>query len=246
MAIALVQQAGTQTPLTTSVTATLGADPTPGNLLIAAVKLNDGVASTMTPPDGFTWVSNAPLFATARQLGVAWKIAAAADTTTLTATSSSAQNMLIQAWEVSGITDAGAFGVQTATGATSTSKQLTTTGTLPQANTFVVAICDTTINNGGEVSVNSGFTLRNTGTFDLWMVADVITSATTALAPTFTWTTSRQNMGFQAVFLEGTPVTDRVKYRASGAWVLGTKKYRDGGAWTTTPTEKYRSGGAWT
>lgn len=244
MAISLIQTAGNQDVAVNDITATLGADPTPGNMLILAFKDNDGT-STVTLPDGFNWCPNAPHGPSGRQAGVAYKVAEASDTTAIQVSTTALNTKLIEVWEVSGLTTTGITGTQTATGATATSKTLTSTGALAQANNFVVALADQANSNGGEVSVDESFTLRDTGAFDLWMVADLITSATTELSPTFTWTTSRQSLGFTAVFPEAAaPSGPAWHYRSGGAWVDGTLHVRVGGVWVPATTH-YRSGGAW-
>lgn len=202
MAISLVQSKGNTANSNTSVSVTLDSAVTAGNRLVAVIKNNDGVDTFNSLPSGWAWGPNSPfVVASGRQFGVLHKLAGSSESQTLTLSTVGAFDKEIALFEVADIA-APTLGVTTSNQIGQTSKTLTTTGTLAQANNFVVSICDQALNNGGEVSVDSGFTLQLTSSFILMMVATKITSATTALAPTFVWTTSRATGGLQTVFPE--------------------------------------------
>lgn len=239
----LIQSKGNQQSSTLSISVTLDSSPAQGNLMVLCFK--DNVAgSNITLPSGFVWTTDSPnTQVSGRTLGFASKIAGAGESATVTVTSDLSATKLLMVWEDSGHTDIGHTDEETGFGGGATSRQLTSSGTLPNADCFVAAVCDQSGSNGGEVSVDSGFTLRETGQFDLWMVADKTTTVNTALAPTFAWTTSRQSIGMIAAFPVGA-AAGRRKRRVGGAWVTGTRKTRVGGAWVT-PTGKRRVGGSW-
>jgi len=212
-----------------SVSVTLDDDPTPGNLLIAVWKENDGT-STITLPTGFVHVSNSPYApAGGRQFAIAWKVSDGSETGPLVfgSTNAAAEKQVVVV-EVPSLDNEEMYGVPTTTVNTLTAKTLITTGTLPQASCFVISMADQSSNNGGEVGVDSGFTLLDTATLTLMMVGYKITTVDTPLAPTFTWTTARASAGFQAVFVEsislyGNPVAavfDGTEWVEHAAYVL--------------------------
>lgn len=206
-----------------SVVVTLDSDPVPGNTLIAVFKDNTAI-SVITPETGFDWLTGTPYAAgVARNMGIAVKEVEVSDDVTITFASDTTAKKELTVYEVENLDLAEAFVVLTdATGGSVTSRQLVTTGTLPKPECFVVAVSEQSTNNGGEVGVNSGFTLRDAATFNSFMPADKITTVDTALAPTFTWTTARGNFGMQAVFpaLDDAPTAEPDLYVFDGTvWV---------------------------
>ena len=184
---------------------TLDSTPVEGNCLIVAGKENS--LGTITLTGGFTHatdgVTSSPYNGgVSRQLVVAYKVAGAGESTSFNWHTDSTANKEYELYEVSGLGAVPDIDVVigSASAGSATSRQLTTTGTLAQASNIVFAMCDQATNNGGEVSVDSGFTLRDTASFSLGMYADKITSATTALAPTYVWTTARGSFGLTVVF----------------------------------------------
>lgn len=206
-----------------SITITLPSPTTIGNILIGVWKDND-TASTLTLPPGWSQLGNSPYDAgTTRRLVMAFKAVAATNENVVTFTcSNDSTNKALSVVEVSGI-DSPYSAVQTPSASSVTSRQLVTTGTLAKANNYIIAACEQSSANGGSTSVDSGFTVRDT--FSFLIVADKITAATTAQAPTFSWLTARSSFGMQAVFPEKSaapaPGTDIFVYDGS-TWVSHT------------------------
>lgn len=205
MALARVQEAHNHTAAATSLTVTLGATPSNGNLLIALIRENSGTSTITLPSNGGTWqwVTGHPfLQATARRFGIAYCANISGATTSVTFSSDVSAIKTMYVWEVSG---AATSSVEDKTnsnvGASNTTHTTGTTGTLAQAAEFVVAGMGWAAAVTSP-SVDSGFTIEGATSSDVLRGAYLITSATTALNPTFTWTTSRIPSGCIASFKE--------------------------------------------
>jgi hypothetical protein len=201
----MVNEAEMPVVTTTGITGTV-ASAVAGNYAIACGKFTG--TGTITLPSGWAHVTNSPFNgSTARQIFVAYKKIAPGDISGGSASyvfdDGSSSSKYLEMYQVSHLhlTTPGATGITTATTGSVNNNTLTTSGTLPQANCFVVAVCEQAAGNGGTTSVDSGFTLDTSSTLLSTLMAHKVTSATTALTPKFTWTTSRTSFGIQAVFL---------------------------------------------
>lgn len=186
-----------------SVSNTLASMPTAGNLLVAVIKENS-ITSTITLPTGFTWMAGCPFTGGAgRQCGFALKVAGEAEPTTRSFSSNETGLKNLTVYELADVKTSGhPAPVGTASGAAAITKTLDASGTLPKPECIVIAFCEQSTNNGGETSVNQGFTLRDNAEYNSFMVADLVTSNDASLNPTFEWVTSRQATGMIAVFPE--------------------------------------------
>jgi hypothetical protein len=198
-----VQQKGADQAATLTGDIDLDAPATAGNLLILVGKDGDGT-SAITLPSGFNHVPNSPHApVSGRQIFVAAKVAVGGEDV-LQWSSGSAVAKQTRLYEVNGVGTDDMLGIGTSNQNNVNTKTLTSTGTLARQPGFAVAVADQATNNGGETSVDEGFTLRDTALHILWMIADKIFTATTELSPTFVWATNRASMGFTAVFFEPT------------------------------------------
>lgn len=199
------------TSSTSGITGTL-VGATAGNLAIAVGKILS--TNTITLPSGWAHVSASPYNAsTTRQIFMAYKKIAAGDISggnaAYTFDDGAANSKYLEMYEVSGMdpTAPNASSAITPQGTAVTSLVTTTTGTLPQAKCFLVAVAEQAANNGGSTSVDSSYTLDTSATLLSTLVAHKITSATTAQAPTFSWLTARNAFGMEAVFIASPDVT---------------------------------------
>lgn len=203
MVASIVQTKPSAAGIATSVSATFTSTPTAGNLLVAVMKENG--ANAVTLPSGFVNVTNSPYTGgSTRQLYVCYKVSDGTESGALTFSNADSNNKSLELYELAGIDTSSpvAYSAGNTNQVGVTTKALTSTGTLSKASNVAIAVTDTSLSNGGSetLSVASGYALRDTATFDQIMVADQVTTATTALAPTFSWATSRSSIGFQAVF----------------------------------------------
>lgn len=206
-----------------TVTVTLPGATTPGNILIGVWKDNNN-AATLTLPSGWAHIGNSPYSAgTSMTLVIAYKVVMSTNESTVTFTSSDdATNKYLYVVEVSGV-DSPYSGITTPNLGSVTSRQLTSTGILENADDYIIAILSQSSNNGGGSSVDSGFTVANE--FINSTIIDKITTVTTALSPTISWTTARYSFGLMTIFPASSPppsVGPDIYYYNGSSWVACT------------------------
>lgn len=197
-------QSASNTSVLASVTATYGATPTQNNLLLAAVSSNVGVASTAIA--GWSTAVSAAV-GIAGGLVLFYKIAGAAESTTVTSTATLATLMDIHIYEYSNI-DGSPLGVTASTadsGLGVTARASGTTTVTANGSSLIFAAVATALGNGGLVSWSNSF---NTGitTTDL-MTADSIAFVNAAQTTTATWISSQRAAGIMATFLQTQGIT---------------------------------------
>lgn len=206
-----------------TVTVTLPGATTPDNTLIGVWKDNNN-AATLTLPSGWAHVSNSPYNGgTGMTLAIAYKKVTSTSESNVTFTSSDdATNKSLYVVEVADI-DSPYAGITTPNLANVTSRQLTSTGVLENADDYIIAVVSQSSGNGGGSSVDSGFTVKQE--FSNNIVVDKITTVTTALSPIVSWTTARGAFGLMAIFPNSSPppvVGPDIYYYNGSSWVACT------------------------
>lgn len=219
--MAFLQQKTSNTSLLASVTATYTSTPGAGNLLVAAVTANVGVGSiTITG-----WSTGKSIaVGIAGGLVVFYKVAGAAESTTVTASGTLATFMDLHIFEYDGIDDASPLdqsGSTADSGVGVTSRSSGTTGTTVDANELVFVAVATAGANGGGVSWTNSVTAETTTTN--LMTGDKSVTAVGTFESTATWNTSQRAAGVAVTFLGETgntfafkaglkPVTPRINW----------------------------------
>lgn len=213
MAITIVQSATATTLGATTLTATLGATPTDGNLLVVLAFTRTDAG--MTGPAGWTVDKDVVNVTSADTARIAHKVAsgdaAAVQLTGLSATDAT----VMKVYEVSGCVTSTPLDASNSTGETVgvATIQTGTTGVLAQTSeiAFALAAIRTTIT---APSIDSGFTLETTLSDGVASIeatllpANKIVSATTALNPAFSWTGAVTAMAIIATFKAATATAD--------------------------------------
>ena len=132
-----------------------------------------------------------------------YKKVATGGETTFGYTTASSEATGIQYWEVTNLTGT-ADKVPAAVDLTSTTTNValhaTTTTTLSTANEFAVFAVFAIQGSPTLTTVNQGFTFRGQAAGFTFQFADKLTSATTALDPTLSWTPGSRALGILATF----------------------------------------------
>ncbi len=210
MAIVVVQHVPQLNTSAVNHTVTLGSAPTAANLTVVVFKPMT-VLSQITPPSGWTLAVNKDRGASLLSTNIYYRVAQGGDPAAVTWTTSGATNSQMEGFEVSGLAttspldktasvDSGITAVATL--------PVPTTGTLAQASEWAVSAVGLNTTSAGE-AVDSGFGLRDDPTLTSLIVADLTTAATAALAPTFSWTTTRTCTGVTATFLAASAPTSQ-------------------------------------
>ena len=197
----------------TSITVVLGAAPTPGNLLVGRVATNDPSFNT---PSGWTRAATGDNVPTGDTTGVIYRVAQSGDTATVTIDGFAGNTKLVRVEEryvTAGYTVALDQSGSSAVGTSVTTITAGTSGTLANANEFacaVIAIRALTSSNAATSPFSLDDALNNASAFSGNFLSQV-TSATTAVTPTSTWTTAGDAWGcfatFQATAASGSPYT---------------------------------------
>lgn len=202
----LVQSAGATATAATSATATATATfsaATAGNLLVvcemgfASGQTN---AATFDVPAGYTSAAVLSPNATTAICRIFYKVAAGGETSvSVTESAVQAAEIQIEVFEFGGASTWALDKTNTNTSASATSISTGSTGTLTSATGIAIAAVSVDAANGGGEAWNSSFTNVNHST-DKLLAGYLITSATTALNPTGSWTTSRVPVAAIATF----------------------------------------------
>lgn len=179
----------------TSITTTLDAVPTNGNLLVLVIREADG-ASTFTLPTNWSWATGNPVVNSGAtiQYGIAYRNVVDGDSASITVSSTALVSKRTFVWEISGQDKTSAVLDRTASNApsgSSTGVNTGSTGTLSQPDEIAIAACGQNGDNGGGVNIDSGFTLDGSTSSRFEMAHKIVQGSTTALDPTFSWITSR-------------------------------------------------------
>lgn len=186
----------------TSIAVTLPAAPTAGNLLVGRVASNDGA---FTDPTGWTRAATGYNTTDDDTTGVVYRVAQAGDSATVTFTGFVGNTKLVYVEELyitPGFTvSVDQFGNATeSTGVTS--KSAGTSGTLANATEYacaVIGIRALTSGNSATAPFSLDAALNNATAFSGNFISQ-ITTATTAVTPTSTWTTAGTAWGCFATF----------------------------------------------
>lgn len=194
MSIAQVQKA-TATAAAASVSATLGAAPTAGNLLVAVVKANNANAVAIAG-----WLTG-PEVAGSNHIILLYKVATGGESATVTAICTSATIMHLHVLEYSGLAptaplDQTSTGTSGGTGVTSLSTGMTLATTF--ADELAIAGVAEGGSNGDTVSWSNSFTAQ--GETDQLITADRILTAVGTVETTGSWATSRGARAVLATF----------------------------------------------
>lgn len=213
MAFGDVIQTKQATGTGTSLSATFDSSITQGNLVVAICMTGDG---TLNAPSGYSTgvaVNNAT---ESDACAAFFKVAGASESTTVTATSGSSDEYLIEIVEFEGPWEASPLDLSTANSrqASGTTYACSATGTTAQADELAIVICYTRLagNSSGD-SWDSGYTLRTSGnsTYKSMHSAFKVLTATGSVASTLTFGTSDVAMGGACSFKKqaagGTTVT---------------------------------------
>lgn len=197
--MAFLDQSASNTSLLASVTATFGATPKAGNLLVAAV-----TASVATGSISITgWSSgNSIAVGVAGGLVIFYKVAGAAESTTVTANGTLAVFMDIHIFEYAGIDNASPIDKTATTadgGSGVTSRASGTTATTSQANELLFVAVGMDAANGNNASWSNSFNAEITTTH--LITSDLSVSATGTYSSTGTWTNSARAAGAIITFL---------------------------------------------
>lgn len=201
MALAVVQNKGATSSATTSHTVTLDAAPAQNNLIVVSIfiTITDEASPNVTGPSGYT--RDVVKDRGTGSVAIWSKIAGASESASITFTTAANQSAQMEAVEVSGnATSTPLDKTNKAEGASGTSIQPGTTGTLSQADEFAFTASLQAGTNGGSEAIDTGFTVLDTATFSQTIVGYLIVAATTALNPTHSWATNRARAAVIATY----------------------------------------------
>lgn len=200
MALPIRVQSASNTALLATVTATLGSTPIQGNILIAAVTSDVGVGSVAMA--GWTSVGSIAV-GLAGGLVIFYKIAGAAESTSVTSTATLATFMDIHVYEYSSIDVATPLSI-TATAADSglgvTSRSSGTTAVVTNGSSLIFAAIAQSLTNGAGASWTNGMAAGITTTH--LITADQVNFSNAAQETTASWNTSQRAAGIVATFFQ--------------------------------------------
>jgi hypothetical protein len=186
----------------TSIAVTLGAAPTPGNLLVCRGVTNDPSLNT---PAGWTLAASGDNVSAGDTSWVMYRVAQAGDSATLTLDGFAGNTKLVRVEErhvTAGFTVSLDQSGSSAVGTSVTTITAGTSGTLADANEFAcaaIAIRALTSSNAATAPFSLDDALNNASAFSGNFLSQ-ITTATTAVTPTSTWTTAGDAWGCFATF----------------------------------------------
>lgn len=192
----------TQTSATTASHSITFSPATAGNLLVVAWRGGDNTNAPSGITAGWSLVKEAYGASTSVGLHIYKKVAAGGETTFAYTTALSEANN-IQYWEVTNLTgtaDKVPAAVDSTGVTTNVSLHMTTTGTLSTANEWACFVVYAVQGSPTLTTVNQSFVLRNQAAGFSFQFADKLTSATTALDPTLSWTPGSRALGILATF----------------------------------------------
>lgn len=201
MPITVVQHQPLVENAATTHTVTLGSAPTERNLTVVVFKPGT-IGANVTPPAGWIQAVTQDRGGSIMSTGIYYRVAAAGDPAAISFTTTSVAAQM-EAFEVSGLATVSPLDkTNSIDGGTSTGTSTGpafASGALSQAAEWVVAAAGLNSTSAGE-TVDSGFGLRDDATLTSLIVADLITTTTGSLAPSFGWTTLRTWVGVIATF----------------------------------------------
>jgi hypothetical protein len=190
----------------TTATATLGASSTVGNYLVAYVYIGDGTVNITFPSASWAWFPDSPKSpGSGRQGGFCYtKVGSAGTTYQFGTVEGVSDNWNIDLVEVTGIDSLdplGPHGEHWPQESNVTELTAGSTGELPMADMYVIAAINLGSDSDGNLAVDSGFGIINSGDF-FTIVADKLPNSEAALNPTFEWNDDTSAFG-QIVTLKG-------------------------------------------
>lgn len=221
MAIAFVRSAtssGSGSAGGTTNAAVYGATPTSGDLLVGVVRAINAVA-TPTGPAG--WAMIQEVVSGTTRFSLWWKVAGAAEPTSVSFTEAATTNMRVVLLEYSGT--ATSSPVDNSTSAVGASSTTTTIGPMATTapNTVVVAAVGMANGHGGMVSWSDSFIERINESGNTMAAAGRIVSAAASYQTTPVWTTSRQSYELMASFKQA-PATITATMDGTNGAATGT------------------------
>lgn len=187
---------------TATATATFDAAPQAGSLLVAALRL-DKLFAALTLPSGFTDAVHDDDDLGVFSVDIAYEAnIAGGHTSTIAYTWTGAVQWGLGIYEFAGAAAAPLDKTNSndPVGTALTSCASGSTGTLTQANEVVIAMAGLSGTNGGGDTIDNASFSQLAGTGTRVQLAYALTNATTALNPTFGWTTGRGAVGAIATF----------------------------------------------
>ena len=180
------------------VTAVLGSTPTEGNLLTAVVYAV-GIAIENMSIAGFSLAVSTEYSSVPKDIGLWYKVAGAAESTSVVATGTGSSNIEIIVQEWAGVNALDQIANSDNTGAV-TEKTSGTTASTSSNDELLLAAWGLGAVSGGSESYTNSFTVVRATTNAALFVAKRIVSSTGAYESTFSWDTSRIAGGLIATF----------------------------------------------